>query len=291
VQVDAIVARLWPGESAVVEPLGGGITNTNFKVRIASGDFVVRIAGEDTELLGIDRRAERAATVAAASVGVGPEVVAFLEEEGVLVTRFVDGRAVPPAELASPPGLDRVASALRLVHGGPPVPARFDSFRVVERYRETAEQRGVEVPAGYERAHALACELEERLGARPRRPCHNDLLSANFVAEGGGLRIVDWEYAGMGDPAFDLGNFAANNELDEAAEEILAERYGLDGVRELAAVRVMRYMSDFREAMWGVVQQGISQLDFDFAGYARRHFERMELTAASASFRRALRAL
>ncbi len=109
-------------------------------------------------------------------------------------------------------------------------------------------------------------------------------MPANFIrgsAPGGGERlwIVDWEYAGMGDPAFDLANFAVNNGLDEAGDDALLEAYG-GGDPDTHAL--MRYMSDLREAMWGVVQQAVSKLDFDFAAYAGEHFARLEATAARA---------
>ena len=127
------------------------------------------------------------------------------------------------------------------------------------------------------------------LGQRPEQPCHNDLLNANFIRSPAGIRIVDWEYAGMGDRFFDLANFSVNHELTEEEERLMLEAYfGELRDTDAAHLRVMRFMSDFREAMWGVVQQGISELDFDFVGYARQHFERLAQTAASDTFRRAL---
>jgi thiamine kinase-like enzyme len=276
---DAVAARIWPGRKLELEPLGGGITNHNFKVSCDGETYVLRIGGKDTDLLGIDRRAEYAAARAAAELGVGPEVVAFVEPEGYLVTRFVEGEPVPPEDMRRPQGLRETGALLRRVHDGPKFPARFDSFRVVEAYRATALAHGVRVPADYEAAKARADEIERQLGPRAEHPCHNDLLNANFIRGEDGIRIVDWEYAGMGDRFFDLANFAVNHDLTADDEAQLLESYfgeRRDGDR--ARLRLMRFMSDFREAMWGVVQQGISDLDFDFEDYARRHFERLELT-------------
>jgi thiamine kinase-like enzyme len=271
VEAHDAVERLWPGEQVRVEPLGGGITNHNFKVAVGGETYVLRIAGKDTDLLGIDRVHEHAATTMAGELGVGPEVVAFVEPEGWLVTRFIDGDPVP--EERTPVAL--VGATLRLIHGGRSIPSRFDSFRVVETYRETGERFGVRVPAAYADAKRRADAIEEARGAVELCPCHNDLLAANFIAQGDRIRIVDWEYAGMGDPFFDLANYAVNHGLSEAAERELLEAYfGEARARDLGVLRDMRFMSDFREAMWGVVQQGISELDFDFAGYADEHFER-----------------
>ncbi len=288
-RVEEIVERVWPGAQPQIEVLGGGITNHNFKVTFDDGAYVLRVGGRDTELLGIDRRVEYEASLAAAAVGVGPEVVAFIEPEGYLVTRFLGGTVVEPEALRELEPLRRVAQSLRAVHGGPPIPARFDPFRVVEAYAATATTHGIAVPPVFDRAQKTAVLVAKARGPAAERPCHNDLLTANFIDDGTRIRIVDWEYAGMGDIFFDLANFAVNNELSSEQVAELLRAY-FDDVRpeHERALTLMRFMSDFREAMWGVVQQGLSDLDFDFRGYAREHFERLERTAADRSFRQAL---
>jgi thiamine kinase len=270
---EALAARVWPDRALELEPLGGGITNHNFKVTVDGEAFVLRIAGADTELLGIDRQAEHAAAQAAAKIGVGPEVVDFVE--GSLVTRFVEGRPVPIEEMRRPETLRETAELIRRIHEGPAFPARFDSFRVVEVYRRLAAEHGVRIPDAYRRAKARADEIEQSLGPQRERPCHNDFLNANFIRSPNGVRIVDWEYAGMGDRFFDLANFSVNNELADEQSDVLLEAYfGELREQDREQLRLMRFMSDFREAMWGVLQQGISKLDFDYVEYADKHFER-----------------
>ena len=277
-QPEQIVERIWPGRAATIVPLGGGITNHNFRIGVGDETFVLRIGGEDTQLLGIDRESEHAASLVAAELGLGPEVVAFLEPEGYLVTRFVVGEV-------GRVDVGQVGPALRRLHAGPAIPSRFDSFRVVETYRAIAEERGVAIPSLYGWASENARRIEEHRRDAPIVPCHNDLLNANFIGDGSRLWIVDWEYAGMGDPFFDLGNFAVNHELDADGERLLLESYGSG---DAEALTLMRFMSDFREAMWGVVQQALSTLEFDFSAYADEHFERLERTAADPRFRAAL---
>ncbi|MDQ2983663.1 MAG: choline kinase family protein [Actinomycetota bacterium] len=288
-QPEAIVARVWPGSAAQIEPLGGGITNHNFKIAIDGGAFVLRIGGQDTELLGIDRDAEHSASVAAARLGIGPEVVEFVQPEGYLVTAFIAGRPVPPEEMREAEKLGRVAALLRAVHAGEPFPATFDSFRVVETYADTARERGGEVPGAYAEAKRFADAIERTRPDEPSCPCHNDLLNANFIDDGDRLRLVDWEYAGMGDRFFDLANFAVNHELEPDDERTLLEAYfGEARDADVCGLTLMRFMSDFREAMWSVVQQAISTLDFDFRTYTEQHFDRLGRTAAEPRFQAAL---
>ncbi len=274
--VARLVERLWPGQDAAVEPLGGGITNHNFKVTVGGETLVLRVGGKDTELLGIDRTHEHEAALLAAHLGIGPEVVRF--EDGCLVTRFVEGKVGDPDPTP-------VGHLLRRLHSSAPIAARFDAFRVVETYAETAAAHGVRIPPEYDEACEVAGRIEATRAGAPVVPCHNDLLALNFIDDGERTWIVDWEYAGMGDAYFDLANFAVNNELDEAGEQVLLEAYGGD---DAEALTLMRFMSDFREAMWGVVQQSISELDVDFADYAQTHFERLRRTAADPRFREAL---
>jgi thiamine kinase-like enzyme len=286
---DEAVERVWPGRQTRVELLGGGITNHNLKVEVDGELFVLRVAGKDTELLGIDRRVELAATETAAALGIGPEVVAFVEPEGWLVTRFVAGGTPPLTRMREPDMLARVAQALRAFHGGPAIPGTFDSFRVVDDYRRIALERGGEIPVAFARVHEVAQRIERLRRGAEAVPCHNDLLNANFLDDGEHLRIVDWEYAGMGDRFFDLANFAINHELDSAQSELLLDAYvGEARASDTQALELMRFMSDFREAMWGVVQSAVSELDFDFDSYAAEHFARLERTAAAAAFVAAL---
>jgi aminoglycoside phosphotransferase (APT) family kinase protein len=274
--LEALEPQLGRAEGEPVA-LDGGITNRNFRMRIGGDDVVVRLPGKDTALLGIDRDAESAATRAAAAVGVGPEVVAYLPTPPCLVTRFIPGRNLEAAEVRAHAA--EVAAALRAVHAGPPLPVAFDAFAIVDAYHVTAAARGARVPAGFPAliagAHAIRAVL---IGPEHAPvPCHNDLLTANFLHDGKCVRIVDWEYAGMGDRFFDLGNLSVNNGFDEGDDErLLAAYFGEPCTpRRFAALRLMRIMSDFREGMWGVVQTAISALDFDFAAYADEHLTRV----------------
>jgi thiamine kinase-like enzyme len=287
-ELNDILQRLEPSLgplSGKPEPLEGGITNRNFRVTLGDGEYVVRQPGKDTQLLGIDRNAERLASELAASLGIAPAVAAVLED--CLVTRFLTCSALGPREIAD--GVEEVALALRSFHDSPArLPASFCVPELLGRYAEEVERRGGALPAIYAELLAVAARVAAVLGLGRPRPCHNDLLAGNILRarDGGHIMIVDWEYAGMGDPRFDLGNLSVNNDFDEADDErLLLAYYGeAPGDARRAALKLMRVLSDAREAAWGVVQAQISELDFDFEGYASRHAERLHAAAEEPSF-------
>ena len=284
----------WEGRAHVVGALDGGITNRNLLVEVSGGDgtaarFVLRLAGKDTELLEIRRSVEHEAATRAAALGIAPEVAAFLEPEGYLVTRFIEAQPLPPDDLARPEHLATIAAMLRSFHGSDPLTGDFDAFRVPRLHHDAALGRGVVIPDQFDVAADHAARIEAAFGAspEPRAACHNDLLNANFLIESATDRIwlLDWEYAGNNDRYFDLGNLSVNNGLDpDARDALLSSYFGAPSPRRSARLDLMMIMSDFREAMWAVVQQGISTLDFDYVGYAATHFERLSSAAGRPDF-------
>ena len=280
VSVEEAIARIpiWKDVKHLkVSLLRGGITNHNYRVDADGESFALRISGDKTELLGIDRECEYRTQKIAADLGLAPEVVYFLEPEGYLVTRFINGRPIPPEEMRQPENLQRLAKILRSMHSMPKIPGVFNSFQVVRDYAEIARRYDVPFPENFdwliEQMNAAEAALKHR--PLPLQPCHNDLLNGNFLMTGW-LYILDWEYAGMGDIFFDLANFCNNHELSEAeAHWLLNFYFEEDKPKNLAHLNIMKIMSDFREAMWGLVQIGISDLDFNFREYADKHFERL----------------
>jgi thiamine kinase-like enzyme len=268
------------GAELAVEPLSGGLTNRNYRVRTVDRDCVLRVAGADTHLLGIDRACEFACQRAAAAAGIAPQVIAFLPRHGALLMDFCAGRTLAAADFGDPRLLRRAAEQLRRCHEVP-MPngvGTFSAFRAVRSYYQRALERNVALPSRLPEALAELARLEQKLAAgEPPCLCHNDLLPANFIDDGTRLSIIDWEYAGAGDRFFDLGNFAVNLQLDDAGEKALLTAYfGADRADDRRRLRLMRRVSDLREAMWGAVQAGISTLhspDY-YLDYGRKHLER-----------------
>lgn len=289
--VDRVAARLGPvaGEP---EPLEGGITNRNFRVRFGARDCVLRLPGRDTKLLGIDRAAERLAAERAAALGIGPPLLAADEE--CMVTAWLPGAPISGDRLRADPS--SAARALRAFHeSGLELPVRFWIPDLLEDYARIIAARGGELPDSYARTQELVARIALALPLAEPAPCHDDLLPGNILAthaDPGHAILVDWEYAGMGHRYFDLGNLAVNNAFDEGAQDRLLEAYfdtPPDAGRR-AALHLMMLVSDAREAAWGVVQGSISELDFDFAEYARHHFARLQRNASDPRLEEWLRA-
>jgi thiamine kinase-like enzyme len=257
-------------------PLEGGITNRNFRVRFAQHEYVVRLHGKDTDLLGISREAERLANDAAAGLGIAPAVAGNFD--GGLVTRFLACESLASGQVAE--AAEEIALALRAFHdSGTRLPVDFDVPVLLDEYRAIV---GDATPEGYDELVEVVRRIARALPPWQPCPCHNDLLAGNILRarEDGRIALVDWEYAGMGHPYFDLGNLAVNNDFGGRDERRLLRAYhGAEpSDAQLARLGLMRVMSDAREAAWGVIQGQVSALDFDFGGYAEHHLRRLRAT-------------
>lgn len=287
--IEALLRRVpgWEHSQVELAPLHGGLTNTNYVARIDGVAAVVRVPGERTELLGIDRANEAEAAQRAADLGIGPAVLGELPEVGTLITALVPGRHLDPTPFCA--RLADVVKLLRTFHDSGPLRGAFPIHRVVEWHARDASSHGVVPPRSYGLLHQQSRRIEAAFAVNPLPavPCHNDLLPGNvlFEHEGDRVWLLDFEYAGMNDPFFDLGNLSINCGLDaQGDEELLRSYFGSATPARLARLQLMKMMSEFREGMWAVVQQAISTLDTDFVGYATERLDNCERLAARPQF-------
>jgi thiamine kinase-like enzyme len=285
-----IVAQIpaWAGvQDLAVEPVGG-LTNTNYLVTVNGERFVVRLSGRNGVLLGIDRALEREALAAASAAGIGPEVVRFTPD-GHLITRWIQGRHWTVEEYRTCENLRRVVEAVKRVHALPPVSGTFSPFRRVESYTGQAQAFHVPFPADFDALwrKMRAIESNQRRDRSPwLRFCHNDLFSVNFLDDGA-VRIVDWEFAGMGDLYYDLATlvyaYDSYGPLPAELETYLLECYfGQASIALQARLEGMKFMVLFFTAMWGLLQHGMQMGglipgydDFDCLAYAQETFAAM----------------
>ncbi len=261
----------------LVEPLAGGLTNTNYKVTSSHGCFVVRISGKDTSLLAIDRENEVHNTIAAAETGVGAPFVAAVPEHDALVLGFLEGEVMDAEKLRRGDRLGAIASACGRLHAGRRFLQDFDMFEIQPRYLEIVRERGFRLPDRYEAFEPQIRELERALRVRPEPlvPCNNDLLAENFIEVDGQMRLIDYEYSGNNEASFELGNVWSESNLSlEQLQELVAAYWGRPLRNKVARARLWGLMSKYGWTLWGSIQDGISELEFDFWSWALEKYER-----------------
>lgn len=263
-------------EPVSIEPLAGGITNQNFRVQTAGGRLFAARLFEDLPHLGIDRRNEVTCQRAAARLGLAPELLH--EAPGLLISHMAPGRTLSAADLADPGLIRPVGEALRALHESWDVITghmlAFCPFRTIRTLAQSARELGARLPRQIDALIEDARRLEHRIA--PYRPvlCHNDLLPANLVWDGMRIWLIDWEYAGMGHPLFDLASVSAGAGFDDEQDRALLTSYrGAIHDQDLEHMRVFKVASLLREALWAILQTVSSSIAFDYHEYAARNLE------------------
>jgi thiamine kinase-like enzyme len=277
--IEQVIAAIpaWSGQTIAAERIEAGLTNLNYRVEVDGTPYFVRIPGAATELLAVDRGNELHNTMAAAEAGVGPRVVHAIPDWDVFVLDWLPARTMSNATLSAPAMPSRIAAVLQRLHTGPRFRDDFDMFRVAERYLALVDAREMPIPAGYREHLPLLPRIETALAAHPLPsvPCHNDLLADNYLDDGAQLWLVDWEYSGNNDPAFELGNTCQELAYDDdQVRELCAAYFGVASAALLARMRLQMIMSDVGWTLWAAIQARISTIDYDFTGWAEERWAR-----------------
>lgn len=277
--IEQVIAAIpaWTGQSVDAERITAGLTNANYRVEVDGTPHFVRIPGEGTDLLAVDRANERYNTRAAAEAGVAPTVVTEITEWDVFVLEWLPARTMSVEALGAHGMPERIAEVLRRLHAGPRFRDDFDMFRLAERYLALVDERGIAIPAGYREHLHLLPRVEAALAIHPLPtvPCHNDLLAENYLDDGERLWLVDWEYSGNNDPTFELGNTCQELGYDDGqAVELCAAYFGEASPALLARMRLQMIMSDVGWTLWAAIQARISTIDYDFAGWSEERWAR-----------------
>jgi thiamine kinase-like enzyme len=289
ITIEQVVQKIaaWQGKPVTIQPLSGGLTNTNYKLEVDGTPYIVRIPGASTELLAVNRDNEYYNTKAAAEAGVGAKVAHYLPEDKVMVLEFIDGVTMSITSLQEPGMPTRIAHSLKLLHAGPRFLTDFNMFRLTEYYLEIAKEHEVRIPAGYAQRMPAVYEIERAMLANPLPfvPCNNDLLAENYIDDGQLLRTIDFEYSGNNDPTFELGNTCQEQQYDEARiVEMCAAYFGEAYPDKLARMKLNMIMSDVGWTLWAAIQAKISTIEFDFWGWAVERWARAEAKLDSLEF-------
>jgi thiamine kinase-like enzyme len=241
------------------------------------GKYVARFSSAKSSLLAIDRDAEFRNSQVAAAAGVGPEVVEYAPDQGVLVVKWIDGRTFDDATLDDPVQLERLAAICRRLHTAPPFVGDFDMFDVQRRYLAIVREFGFRLPDDYTSFEPAVRQIEDALRATagPTVACHNDLLAANIMDDGDRLWLIDYEYSGNNDPCFDLGNAWSEAALAaDRLEHLVACYFGEPSPVQTARARLYGLMAKYGWTLWASIQDAVSDVDFDFWDWGMEKYAR-----------------
>ena len=257
--------------------LEGGITNRNYRVDLPGGPVVVRLSDPHGSDLAIDRENEFRNSAAAASAGVAPRVIEYLPGKGVLVVAWVPGRTFTEADVRDPSNLPRIAAACALLHAGPTFVTPFNMFDIQARYLALVRQRGYRLPPRYEEFDGPVRRMRAAMAQHPEPavPCHNDLLAANLIDDGSRIWLIDYEYSGMNEASFELGNIWSESTLaPDLLEPLVAAYWGEATDARVARARLWALISKYGWMLWASIQESISPIDFDYWTWGLEKYER-----------------
>jgi thiamine kinase-like enzyme len=288
-----------PGLASAGEPAIeriGGLTNRNYKVTLGTERYVLRLAGAGTSEY-IDRAAEAHNARVAAAAGVNAEVLHLDVEDGAMLARYIDDSlTMSEAAFKDLARVERAAHAFRRMHRFPqPFTGRFDVFAQIDEYLALLRRNNARIPDGYEALQKEADAARRVLSERPAAlaPCHNDPLAENFLDAPGRMYLVDWEYAGMNDPMWDLGDLSVEAGFGPDQDEALLRAYfeGAPPTAQRGRMVLAKGLCDLVWTLWGLLQVMNDNPVDDFWAYSINRFERCKRLLASEEFAAALAAV
>jgi len=280
VSVEKIIKKIdiWNSAEVQFEPLSGGITNHNYTCRAGGKKYVLRIPGAGTDTF-INREYELSSSIAAAKAGVSPEVLCVVKPEDAVVIPFIEGEVLhPETVVANDDHIVKIISAVQQVHEKAVFEPVTNVFEMTRKYIKMAQDVDAFFPDDFSWMLAISEKIEKAMDRDKPEPvaCHNDLLPENFiVAPDGKLWILDWEYGGMNDPYFDLGDFAVEHPLSPEQQKLVIQTYCGEYVHHrFCRMMLHQLTADLWWCQWAMIQDRLSKIDFDFYTYGLGRYSR-----------------
>ena len=266
----------------LITELSGGLTNRNFRVDTAQGEFVARVSSNSSDLLAIDRTSEFRNSTIAGNGAVGAQVLDFLPGEGLLLISFIPGKTFGADDVAA--NLPRIATSLRNLHALDSFDHEFNMFNTQRNYQKIVVDQGFRLPEGYVEFAPKVAEIKRAFEVLSEGlvPCNNDLLPGNFIDDGAKIWLIDYEYSGNNDACFEIGNVWAEAFLPlEALEELVSAYYGQHRPEKVARAWLWALMAKYGWTLWASIQSSVSDIDFDFWewGMSKYDLARSEFTS------------
>jgi thiamine kinase-like enzyme len=269
---------LWDSSEVAVEYQQDGLTNQSYVITKDDMKYAVRICNQASEILHINRNAEYAAMKAAAELGVGAEIVFFSKETGDMITKFVEGKKWSFEDAATKENITRIANTMKKVHSLPAIPYLFSPYQDIEDKIEYASKNHLALPEYLELLLNKLNQIKEQRELERSNCtglCHNDPFPNNFIDDGS-VRLIDWEYAGMGDIYFDLACICVFYTPEKRAD-FLEQYFGQCDAKKLQALEQMSFVVQFWNAMWAVLQTKSSDSPQNYEAMANSMFANMKM--------------
>ena len=290
-ELSLIINRVpgWVGASNIQIERIAGLTNTNYRITVSEERYVLRLSGQNTERLGINRHYEIAALRAAEQAGIGPQVVAFLLPEGHLMTRWIEGRHWEAVEFRTPDHVRLLTETAKHIHALPSNGTSFSPFQRVTSYQKIAADFNVPFPSSFDHFLETMRAVQSDQEHDPSdwlRFCHNDLVAVNylFIDESQSVQVLDWEFAGLGDIYYDLATVVYTHDsegpIPPELEDVMLDCYfGEVTAYQRRRLQGMKYILMLFTGMWGLAQHGMQQAGlippvegFDYLEFAQYLF-------------------
>jgi len=268
IQENILSVPIWENNIKITR-INGGITNQNFLITDSNKKYFVRV-GEDIPEHLVSRSNELNASIAAASLGIAPEVV--YNNDNLQVIKFIESKTLTDKDVKEK--IEDIILLIKKVHKEIPKKLNGQSFvfwvfHVIRHYSNYLENNKSKYKLMLADLLNKSQKLEEKSAPYDIVFGHNDLLAANFLDDGNRLWLIDWEYAGYNTPLFDLGGLSSNNNFNHKEEIFLLENYFENKINSqlLNQYKCLKCASLLRETMWSMVSEITSNIDFDYSNY------------------------
>lgn len=279
-KIDELAAVYFPNNKIADVKRLGGLTNFSFKVDFENGEsYVFRLPGEGTEEL-INRHDEKVSTTLACDLGIDSELIMFDDDNGIKIMKFVsNGETMNDEKLRKDKSIEEVADIFKKLHGsGVDTKIPFEVFDMANGYEKFIIANGVELYDDWDEIRSEVMALKERVDkvGTTKAPCHNDSLCENWLHDADRMYLIDWEYAGMNDPYWDLADISIEAAYDKEMDDKLLKRYhdGEPTKNQRLRFEANKIYLDFLWTLWGK-----TRVPFDgepLEEYARNRYERLK---------------
>src|ERR1700733_1944311 len=259
-ELESLAVRHVPGGGPpIIDRLGKGLINETYRVVRDGESFALRIAAANPHHLGVDREWEGRVLGAAVAADLAPAIVYRDPRRGILLTRWVEGVPLSPAQARSAPGIERIAGLLRRIHALPmPAPARLMS---PERWIDYYSGPAPHPQADLRKAAAAQLAALAALPGAETAVCHSDLHVQNLIDRGDSLVLLDWEYAHVSDPLWDLAGWRAKHDFEpELRRELLTRYTGRPSTRgESLRLERLVWLDDYVCLLWSELYSSLAR--------------------------------